>query len=32
MTQDELAEQSGLSRSSLIAIEKGRANLQWILL
>ena len=26
MTQDELAEQSGLSRSSLIAIEKGRAN------
>ena len=32
MTQDELAERSGLSRSSLIAIEKGRANLQWILL
>lgn len=26
MTQDELAERSGLSRSSLIAIEKGRAN------
>lgn len=26
MTQDELAERSGLSRSSLIAIEKGKAN------
>ena len=26
MTQDELAERSGLSRSSLTAIENGRAN------